>query len=191
MQELGIADDQVMGNMKAASNLFVINTLMSEYKYNGLFSRINYRWEDKYIINLSARRDGSSRFGAKNRFGNFGSIGAAWIFTEEKFIQGGLPYLHFGKIRASYGVTGNDQIDDYNYLSLYSPFSTPVPYQNTTGFLPSNLSNPYLEWEKTKKFQIGIDLGFVGDKILFNATFSKNRSSNQIVGYSLPRMTGY
>lgn len=84
--------------------------------YNSIFARLGYNWKHKYFINLTGRRDGSSRFGPEKHFANFGAIGGAWILSEEKFLKNKLPSLSFAKIRGSYGITGSDQIGDYGYL---------------------------------------------------------------------------
>ncbi len=93
-------------------------------------------------------------------------------------------------MRGSCGVTGSDQITDYQFLSQYNPYSTQVPYQNTIGFSPSGIPNPYIEWEKTRKLSLGVELGFFADKIFLNATYGRNRSSNQLLQTSLPSTTG-
>jgi len=188
---IGYSSDLVLNDVKSASTLTAASSF-SIYKYNAIFGRLNYAWKDKYIVNISGRRDGSSRFGTKNQFHNFGCLGLAWIFSQEPLLQKNLPFLSFGKIRASYGTTGNDQISDYRFLGLYYANSAGLlPYQNSTGLAIGNLSNPYLQWEETRKWQTGIDLGFWGDRILLNATYSLNRSSNQLIGYQLPSITGF
>ena len=188
---VGYSNDQVLEDPRAALSLIAGNSSVSEYKYNAAFGRVNYNWEDKYIINLNGRRDGSSRFGSQNHFHNFGSIGTAWIFSQEPFMEESSAILSFGKLRFSYGTTGNDQIGDYSYLSLYGISNAGVPYQNTNGLIGSGLSNPYLEWEETNKLQYGIDLAFFKDKLIFGATYSRNHSSNQLLPYQLPSVTGY
>jgi TonB-dependent starch-binding outer membrane protein SusC len=187
----GYGSDQQMKSRSLAPAVSVAVDAFKEYRYNGVFSRLNYAWKDKYILNLSIRRDGSSRFGDKNKMHNFGSIGAAWIFSQENFIQKNVPFISFGKLRGSYGSTGNDLIGDYSYLNLYFGVPSPVPYQGVPGLQPSRLFNPYLQWEKTNKLQLGIDFGFLKDRILINATYALNRSSNQLLNYSLPSITGF
>ncbi|WP_158280701.1 SusC/RagA family TonB-linked outer membrane protein [Pararcticibacter amylolyticus] len=184
------ANDLLLESMSAAGNLSRSTSDISEYKYNGVFSRIAYNWDNKYLINLSARRDGSSRFGANNLFHNFWGTGAAWIFSEEKLVKSGLPWLSFGKVKASYGTTGNDQIGDYKYLNLYSPNNYEVNYQGQVGLAPEGLPNPNLQWEETRKFSSGLNLGVFKDRILFDVTYYINRSSNQLLSYVLPIITG-
>ena len=186
----GYPSDQVLENTAAAATVYP-SSIISKYKYNALFGRINYNLFDKYIIDLNARRDGSSRFGSGNEFHNFGSIGAAWIFGEEPLIKRSR-LISFGKLRGSYGITGNDQIGNYQFISLYN-FTQNLGqlYQGGTGLVASGLPNPYLQWEETRKMQAGIDLGFLKDRILLNVTYGRNRSSNQLLSYSLPSITGF
>jgi TonB-dependent starch-binding outer membrane protein SusC len=187
----GYSNDLILEDIKSATTITAQGSVKSIYKYNAIFGRINYDWLDKYIINITARRDGSSRFGSKNQFHNFASIGGAWIFTSERFIKNNLSFLSFGKMRGSYGTTGNDQIGDYRYLNLYTPINAGVPYQNTSAIEVTALPNPYLQWEKTKKLQFGLDLGFVKDRILLTVNYVRNTSSNQLLSYALPVMTGF
>jgi hypothetical protein len=165
---------------------------LSQYRYNALFGRVNYNIEDKYILNISVRKDGSSRFGKENRFSNFGAIGGAWLFSNENAIVHNLKFLSFGKLKVSYGIMGSDQIGDYSYLNLYD--ITPYdgnPYQGIIGLQPSaDFPNPYLQWEKTKKFSTALDLGFFNDKILISTTYYKNTSSNQLQYFPLLNITG-
>ncbi len=190
VQGTGYNSDLVLRDIMSATSLGVYSPSLTAYKYAAIFTRLNFSSSDKYIVNLTARRDGSSRFGIKNRFSNFGAVGAAWIFTEEPIIKDNLQLLSFGKLRGSYGITGNDQISDYSYLSLYSPVYASNAYQSSSGLEPSDLPNPYLEWEKTVKLSFGLDLGFFKDRILLNTTYARNRSSNQLLNYSLPSITG-
>lgn len=188
----GQLSDELLQNIQAATALYTSVTADSRYKYNAFFGRLNYIWRDKYIVNVNARRDGSTRFGANNRFHNFGSIGGAWIFSNETLVKDKAHFISFGKLRGSYGTTGNDQIGDFQFLSLYNLLlNAPVPYQGITGLVPGGLSNPDLQWEETRKLQIGLDLGFWQDRLIINATWVRNRSSNQLLSYNLPYMTGF
>nr|WP_294994213.1 SusC/RagA family TonB-linked outer membrane protein [uncultured Sediminibacterium sp.] len=183
----GYTSDAMLENIQAGAT-FTINSLTSnEYKYNAIFGRFHYDYQNEWFLNLTMRRDGSSRFGSNNQFNNFGSIGASWIFS--KRTSKSLPFLSFGKLRASYGTTGNDQIGDYNFYNLFN--STSVAYQGTPGLTPSGLPNQSLAWEETKKAEVGLDLGFLNDRFLFGASYYLNRSSNQLVLYNLPALAGF
>lgn len=185
----GFTSDALITNPLAASTFKLTSFNSVLYRYEAAYSRLSYNWEDKYLINFTARRDGSSRFGPGKQFGDFGAIGAGWIFSKENLIQNDLPYLSFGKIRTSYGTTGNDQITDYQYLSTYSANST--TYQGITGLSPTGLTNPYFAWEVVKKLEVGLELGFLKDRILLSTSYFRDRTGNQLVGYSLPLVTGF
>ena len=183
----GYSNEALLGTLGAAGTTTVNYNNIVKYKYNAFFGKLNYDWKEKYLINATFRRDGSSRFGPKNRFGNFGAIGAAWVFTNEDFAKN-LSFLSFGKIRGSFGTTGNDQISNYIYLPLYSSAST---YLGNAAMNVGTLPNESIQWETTKKLEFALELGFLKDRITFNASYFKNRSSNQITFNGLPTQTGY
>ena len=185
MSGVGFSNEKLVGNMASAESVFVLDNREINYKYNAIFARLGLNFKDRYLLNLTGRRDGSSRFGPEKRFANFGAIGGAWIFSESKGFQETLPWLSFGKLRGSYGVTGNDQIQDYGYLDTYSP--TPAP----GGLYPTQLVNPDYSWESNKKLEAAMELGFIEDRVRLQVSWYRNRSSNQLVGYSLPAITGF
>jgi TonB-dependent starch-binding outer membrane protein SusC len=158
------------------------------YRYTAAFGRITANLDEKYILNLSGRRDGSSRFGPTRQFANFGAIGAVWIFSNENNIQHILPFISFGKLRASWGITGNDQIGDYKYLDAWNVVR---PYQNNTSLAPSALFNPSYGWETVKKLEAAIDLGFFNNRMMLSASWYRNRSSSQLAENILPSQTGF
>lgn len=160
------------------------------YKYNSVFGRVNYNLLEKYILNVNFRRDGSSKFGANHRFGNFGSLGAAWVFSNESFAKK-LSFLSFGKLRASYGLTGSDQMQDYQYITLFNASSGTSAYQGNSVLSPSRINNPELHWETNKKLEFGLDLGFLKDKILLTANYYRNRSGNQLGSLRLGTQSGF
>ncbi|HMG66649.1 MAG TPA: TonB-dependent receptor, partial [Chitinophagaceae bacterium] len=185
----GFASDDLLGSIKAATKITVNSNLFTQYKYAAVFGRINYNFKEKYLINLTGRRDGSSRFGPGKQFANFGAAGSAWIFSKENFVMKYLKFLSFGKLRASYGTAGNDQIADYGYVDLYN--STSYSYGGGAGLSPVNLFNPDFSWEINKKLEVGIELGFLNDKIFLNVEYYKNRSSSQLVGLPLAPTAGF
>ena len=187
----GFASDLLLEDIKSAPTVKINTTTVTEYAYSALYGRLNYNHDNKYIINVTARRDGSSRFSPESRFQLFGSVGAGWIFSNEDFVKKHLSFLSFGKIRASYGMTGNDQIQDYYYLDLYSSSSYAVPYQGVVGLGVTRLYNPALEWEQTNKGEIGVELGFLNDRFNIGFSYFNNRSSNQLTGYRLSLNTGF
>jgi len=184
----GFSSNSLIYNLGAANIVTVLLNDETQYKYQAFFGRVNYNWKQKYILNVTARRDGSSRFGSGNQFANFGAIGAAWLFSNESFLKNN-SWLSFGKIRASYGTTGNDQIGDYQFLNTYS--ITGVSYNGIIGLQPSRLYNADFGWETNKKLEAAIELGFLQDRIFTTLALYQNRSSNQLVGIPLPGTTGF
>lgn len=181
----GYVSEGLIGNLSAAEQVTISSNQMINYRYAAVFGRLGYSLKNKYFINLTGRRDGSSRFGPGKRFANFGAIGAAWIFSEEPFIKDRLSFLSFGKLRGSYGTTGNDQIPDYGYLDAYEPT------QGSNGLYPVQLFNPGFSWEINKKMEAAIELGVFKNHINLGLSWYRNRSSNQLVGYALPNLTGF
>jgi TonB-dependent starch-binding outer membrane protein SusC len=184
----GFTNNAFLGNIAAARTFSILGANYSQYKYNAFFGRINYALKDKYLFNLTGRRDGSSRFGPGKHFANFGAAAFAWIFSEESLL-GAFDALSFGKLRVSYGITGNDQITDYGFMDTY--LVTTYPYQGQNGLVPARLANPDYSWETTRKAEIAIETAFFNSRVSLVATYYNNNSSSQLVGYSLPRITGF
>ncbi|MFB9076297.1 SusC/RagA family TonB-linked outer membrane protein [Flavobacterium procerum] len=182
----GYSSDNLIGNISTAEN-YSVNNGSTEYKYISLFSRVNYNIANKYILNLNFRRDGSSRFGANNRFGNFGSIGGAWVFSQENFMKN-IPALSFGKIRSSYGEIGSDGIGEYQYADT---FETRTYGNGNPSMMASRIANPNIKWGVTRKFEAALDLSFNNDRISFTTAYYRNTSSNQLVGYTLSPQAGF
>jgi len=184
----GFESNALITNLAAAANFMVTRDDKVEYNYAAAFGRINYQYKKRYILNLTGRRDGSSRFGPDNRFASFGAIGAAWLFSEENVLTGS-HWLSFGKLRGSYGITGSDLIGDYQYLDTYTVSST--VYGSGTSLYPSRLHNPSFSWEKTTKLEAALELGFLDNRIQLSTSWYCNRSGNQLVGIPLPATTGF
>lgn len=192
---LGYSDDNLLSSI---NNALIQQTTenYARYKYAGVFARINYNWANKYIINLNARRDGSSRFAAGSQFGNFGSVGLAWNASEEPWMKSLLPdWISFVKLRSSYGLTGSDgSIGDYQYLSQWStkPSNNPLyQYNNLQPLVPIHAVNQQYRWESNKKFEGALSLSFLDDRINLEAVYYQNRSGNQVTGIPTPRYTGF
>lgn len=184
----GFSSEVLMKNLTAAPNRTLGTNYYANYRYHAVFGRINYNFDNRYIVNLTGRRDGSSRFGPGRQFANFGAVGFAWILSNEKiFDQVG--FLSFAKLRGSAGVTGNDQLTDYQYLDAYT--SSSGTYLGSVGLRPARLANPDFAWETNRKLEAALDLGFLDGKISFSLSAYLNRSSNQLVGYPLPPSTGF
>ncbi|HEU4553877.1 MAG TPA: SusC/RagA family TonB-linked outer membrane protein [Chitinophaga sp.] len=151
------------------------------------FGILHYDWDNKYIINLNGRYDGSTKFGPRNRYGKFGSVGAAWIFSSESWFSSLLPVIGFAKLRGSIGVSGGDAINDYAYLNTYSSYTS---YMNGVSLIPNLLANPDLHWESMLKREIALSLQLFKGRLGIDATYYNNRSSNQLVNQPLATVTG-
>ncbi|MEI3797087.1 MULTISPECIES: SusC/RagA family TonB-linked outer membrane protein [unclassified Chitinophaga] len=184
----GFSNDKLMSSWTAASNISYKGSSFKEYKYVSAFGRINYILKDRYVFNLTGRRDGSSRFGPNRQFGNFGSVGTGWVFSSEQWTKTTLPWLSYGKLRASYGTTGNDQIPDYGYLASYGNLF----YQyGSTGIYPLRSANPDYGWESNRKLDIGLETGFLDDQLFLSASWFSSRTDNQLVNSPLSSQSGF
>lgn len=184
----GFASNSLIYNLGSAFSVTTIQDHETDYKYQAFFGRFNYSYKDRYIMNLTGRRDGSSRFGPGRQFATFGAVGAAWLFSEEKFIRD-KSVLSFGKLRGSYGTTGNDLIGDYQFLDTF--LSSGVSYNGVIGLQPTQLYNPNFGWETNKKLELALETGFFDDRIFLTVGWFNNRSSSQLVGIPMPGTTGF
>lgn len=184
----GYTNDAMIGTIAGAGSVSAADNY-SQYKYMAAFARININYRQRYLLNFTGRRDGSSRFGPDRRFANFGSVGAAWIFSNEPFIKEYFPFISFGKLRFSTGTTGNDQIGDYNYLDTWA--GTSYPFQNQPGLAPARLSNSSYSWELIRKRELAAEWGFFKDRVLLTINWFRSASSNQLIYVNLPSQTGF
>ncbi|MDX6187820.1 SusC/RagA family TonB-linked outer membrane protein [Flavobacterium sp. Fl-318] len=185
----GFSSNSLIYNLSSAFHVFDLVDSESVYKYQAFFGRFNFSLNERYILNFTGRRDGSSRFGPGRQFATFGAIGSAWLFSNETFVKEKLGFLSFGKLRVSYGTTGNDQIGDYQFLDTYG--SSGNNYGGVNGLEPTRLFNPNFGWETNKKLELALETGFLKDRIFITAGWYSNRSSNQLVGIPLPATTGF
>jgi hypothetical protein len=184
----GYSNDALLRTISNATSQYSSDNY-GQYHYAALFGRLNYNYENKYVVNLTGRRDGSSNFGPGHQFGNFASIGAAWIFTEENWMKNNLAFLSFGKFRGSYGTTGNDG-PPYAYLTRWSSNGL-LPYSGIQPLEPTQHANPNYEWQVNKKLEGAIDLGFFKDRLNLSVVYYRNRVGNQLVPYPTPEFTGF
>lgn len=184
----GFTSEALMKNIAAAPTITAATNYFNEYRYHAVFGRINYNYKSRYILNITGRRDGSSRFGPGKQFAFFKAIGAAWVFSNEQLMQNAMSFLSFGKLRASYGTTGNDQIGDYQFLDTYE---ISYEYDGIIGLSPSRLYNPNFAWEENKKLEFGLELGAFDDRIFLGISYYRNRSSSQLIGQPVGPTTGF
>lgn len=152
------------GNIELANFVILdgVDGRLDRLRREGYFSRLNYGYNNKYFLDLSFRRDASSRFAPKSRWGNFYSVGASWSLTKENFLSN-VSWLNDLKLRASYGTVGNDALDTYyEYQALYS-----LGYNNAgePGAIASKISNPDLTWEVNTTKNIGVEFGVLKNRL--------------------------
>ena len=155
---------------------------------NSFFGQIKYNMDYRYILSLTARYDGSSRFGEANRYGFFPAASFAWRISEEEFFrQLGTPVNEL-RFRTGYGITGNDGIPDFAYLSL---FGGGANYSGQPGIYPRGIANPDLKWETTYQFNIGLDIGLFDDRIELNADYYNNQTRDLLFSRPITFTSGY
>lgn len=162
----------------------------SSYVLMSYLSRLNYNYKGKYLASATFRRDGSSRFGPENKWGNFPSISAGWIVSEEDFI--GIPdVINNLKIRASYGLTGNDGFPNYSWISRMA--MTPLAIGNTSSssYYPTDIENRQLAWERTKQLNLGLDVALMDGRFTLVADYYNSISDGLLLNVPVPTTTGF
>ena len=150
-----------------------------------VFGRANYNYDNKYYLTATMRRDGSSKFGPDNRWGNFPSLAAAWRITEESFMKN-LTDISNLKLRLGYGMVGNSNIGTYLFGSSMSAMSTPLG----TGYRATKISNPNLKWETSVQYNAGIDLGLFGGRVDLTVDVYSKRTKDLLLQISIPSYLG-
>lgn len=171
-----------------------IDSWHEESRILSYLGRVNYDYQSKYLVSAVFRYDGYSSL-LDNRWGFFPGISAGWVFGKEEFIQNALPFMSFGKLRASYGINGNASgIGPYTLQGSYVPAfknNDKVVYNGNTGFLIGTLPNPTLRWEKTRTFEVGADLSFFENRLNANLTYYNRLTSDKYADFKLPPSTGF
>jgi TonB-linked SusC/RagA family outer membrane protein len=162
----------------------------SEWALFSLMARANYSYNDKFLATVTVRRDGSSRFGKNNRFGTFPSASLAWRISEEEFIRG-LEGIDDLKLRVGYGVTGNQNIGNYSFASVFKTVQYNFNGQAVTAIVPDMIPNPSIRWEKIEQFNLGVDATLLNRRINLTADFYIKNTNDMLVPMSVPISTGY
>jgi outer membrane receptor protein involved in Fe transport len=167
----------------AGANIVNPSSYLSERVLNSYLGRINYVFADKYLLTASYRADGSSVFGANNKWGYFPSASVAWRASQEDFIRN-LNIFSDLKLRASWGITGNQAISPYQTLSKISSGAN-YPYNGTEttdlGFYIANAANPSLKWESTTQIDFGIDFSLFNSRLNVSADYYKKKTEDLLM----------
>lgn len=167
------------------------NSGVEEWALTSILSRLTYNYKQKYLLTGSIRSDGSSRFGVDNRWGVFPSVSAGWVLSDEGFLMD-QEKLSFAKLRASYGVTGNNNIGNYTSYALINNTVNGVFGDNVApGAAVSSLANTNLGWETTKQFDIGLDLGLFDDRITFVYDYYQKTTTNLLYSVQIAQESGF
>ncbi|PTQ93986.1 TonB-linked SusC/RagA family outer membrane protein [Mucilaginibacter yixingensis] len=154
------------------------------------FTRANYSYKDTYILSGSLRADGSSKFGANNKFGYFPSAAFAWRIINESFMKEQKAFSDL-KLRLSYGSSGNNRINNFLSLSLLQAGNYPLNNNNVITASASTLANPDLKWETTTSKDIGLDLGLFNQRVQFTFDVYDNRTTNLLLNAAIPASSGF
>ncbi|MBS1918499.1 MAG: TonB-dependent receptor [Bacteroidetes bacterium] len=173
-------------NLSGATSITGASITNTRYTFLSYFLRASYAYKERYLLSLSGRIDGSSRFGPSSKYGVFPAASAGWVISDEDFMKDSKA-LSFLKLRASYGLTGNSEIGEQQFRSLY----TVANYPNLPGFVPTQLANPDLKWEKSRQFDIGLDFGFLKNRLTGEFDFYTKHTTDLLLNTNIPYTTGY
>lgn len=167
------------------------NSDFQEWALISYLGRLNYDYKRKYLFSVAFRRDGSSRFGKDNLWGNFPSVSAGWIISEENFFPQN-KVLNFLKVRASYGITGNNNIGNYTQYASVNLGENYIFGNNIgSGSYVANLANPTLSWEKSRQLDIGLDIGFLNNRISLNCDYYVKNTYDMLYNFTIPNSSGF
>ncbi|WP_242689029.1 SusC/RagA family TonB-linked outer membrane protein [Pedobacter sp. SYSU D00535] len=162
----------------------------THYSLISQIARLNYNFKRKYLLSGAVRRDGSSRFGSNRKYGYFPSVAAGWVLSEEPFMDR-FTKLDLLKLRASYGITGNNSIGNYTFIPNTGSYNYVFGNQLTPGISISNLGNVDLAWERNKQFNIGADLSILDNRVSFTYDYYDKISDGLIMDMPIPRASGF
>ena len=173
-----------------AGTMYQLTSDESAYSMISYLARVNYAYDNKYLFTATVRSDGSSRFGKNNKWGTFPSVSVGWRVNQENFMKN-IKVINDLKLRASYGIAGNNRIGNYSSIGLLNIgfYPTGDALQNTVN--PSTMSNNNLGWEKTRQMNAGFDLGLFNNRIRLEADFYDSQSIELLLNVPVPSITGY
>lgn len=180
-------DDQVQFLQNA--EIFSVESGESSWSLLAYFARMNYAFKDKYLLSATYRREGSSRFGSNNRWGNFPAVSLGWRVSDEFFLKN-VNWLNDLKLRASFGITGNNNIGNYPSLSTLAAENYVLGGTFRPGKVLNSLANPQLGWEESNQFNYGLDLTIL-TSLVFTAEYYKKTTENMLLPVNIPVISGF
>ncbi len=188
----GFSDDTFRFNrIQSASQPGTPNSGYDEWSMNSYFFRGSYNYLRKYLLTFTGRMDGSSRFGANNKYGFFPSVGVGYDLSKESFMENLEETINVLKFRASYGITGNTEIPTYQSLGTISTGTTLINGTRASVSYVNRLPNPDLEWEKTKQFDVGLDLEMFNRGLIVNLDYYYKLTEDLLLDRPVPSSTGF
>lgn len=179
--------------MDNGEEMYAIGGNETEWVLLSYMARVNYSYEDRYLLTATIRRDGSSRFGKKHRWGTFPSVSVAWRASQEKWFPKN-DYINDLKVRAGYGVTGSQaSVGNYSYLASYNTSVYPfgISSGNQTALVSSTLANPYIHWEEVAQTNIGFDASLFNSRVMFSFDAYLKETRDMLVKASIPITSGF
>ena len=187
------SDDPLSVNMQNGSKPQIPNSGRLDWSLQSMLGRVNYNLLDRYLLTVTFRRDGSSKFGPNNKWATFPSGAVGWRVVNEKFFQnsGLSKVFNDFKFRASYGLTGNSQIPVYRSLSGLVPYNYVFGGGLVAGYGPNRIANPDLKWESTAMLNLGLDLAFLSNRLSMTFDVFSNKTTDLLLDVSIPQSTGF
>ncbi|WP_282134099.1 SusC/RagA family TonB-linked outer membrane protein [Seonamhaeicola maritimus] len=180
----GFPDPFILTDINSAREQYVKTSTINKNALNSVFGRINYNYKDRYLVTLTGRRDGSIKFGPNNRYGFFPSAAAAWNIHNESFLENN-ELISQLKLRASYGITGNDNLAAFSFQPLYTTFNNPFSgtsvYDGINGIAVTGVPNPSIQWEETQQLDIGLEFGLFNGKLNGEVVYFEKNTSDIIL----------
>ena len=179
--------------MDNGEEMYAIGGNETEWALLSYMARVNYSYEDRYLLTATIRRDGSSRFGKKHRWGTFPSVSVAWRASQEKWFPKN-DYINDLKVRVGYGVTGSQaSVGNYSYLASYNTSVYPfgISSGNQTALVSSTLANPYIHWEEVAQTNIGFDASLFNSRVMFSFDAYLKETRDMLVKASIPITSGF
>ncbi|MEX2592986.1 MAG: TonB-dependent receptor [Anditalea sp.] len=176
-------------NLASAATPTTTSSTGTNWKLESYFSRLNYRYKDKFLFEGSVRSDGSSRFGSDNRYGTFWAVSGGWILSEEQFLLNS-SWIDFFKLNGSYGTSGNDRIDNFASLGLYSA-GTLGDYAGSPGIYPGQPANPSLGWEESAQLDITLNTSMFDNRLDVEVSYWDKLTTGLLLDVPIPYSTGF
>lgn len=189
-----VYDTDADGNIKGATAHFnVWGGPYVEHRLSSLFARVNYNYDERYMAQVTVRRDGSSRFGSEHLYGTFPSFSLGWNITNEKFMMPTHKWLSNMKLRFSWGKNGNENIGDFAYTTLTSmgnDYYFGTSNIKNHGSKANRLANPDLKWEESEQTDLGLDFGFFNSALTFSVDYFVKKTNGMIISMPIPSYVG-